>query len=128
MPKYQLTEKGIQEARKKKTVLKGLGEAVTFGGPWKGEEYSNALLITLLSKPRKARDTHELTVETFNPPRPSETKVNQTLSHLANRGLVRIERPMPNRSPRLGTSGFSDRNGQRLTRRHRRGFKPVRFT
>jgi hypothetical protein len=121
MPRYKLTEKGIQEARKKRTVAKTIGEAVTFGGPWKGEEYSNVLLLTLLSEPHKARDAHELTVETFNRPRPSEVNVSQTLSNLAKKGLIKAE-------PQFGHSGFSDKSGGRLSRRHHRGFKRVRFT
>ena len=119
--KYKLTEKGIKEARTKRTVLKGLGEVVTFGGPWKGEEYSNVLLVTLLNKPRKARDAHELTIETFNPPRPSEVKVSQVLGHLASKGLIKVE-------PRFDHSGFSDKGSGRLSRGHHRGFKRVKFT
>lgn len=115
MPKYQLTEKGIQEARKKRTVLKAAGEAVTFGGPIKGEEYSNQLLITLLSKPRKARDTRELTIETFNPPRPSEAKISQVIGNLNRRGLVKV----------VNQGVYSDRGGNRLSRRHHRGWRRV---
>jgi len=118
---YKLTERGIKEARKKKTVLKSLGEAASFGGPWKGEEYSNILLITLLNKPRKSRDAHELTIETFNPPRPNEAKVSQVLSHLASKGLVKAE------PTQLSHSGFSDKSGGRLSRKHHRGWKRARF-
>jgi len=116
---YQLTEKGVQQAKKKRTMAKGLGEAVTFGGPWKGEEYSNMLLVTLLSKPHEPRDAHELTVETFSRPRPSETKITHTLNRLAIKGFVK--RVIPS------GLGFSDSKGQRVSRSHHRGFKRLRF-
>jgi len=118
MPKYQITEKGIQEARRKKTTLKGLGEAITFGGPWKGEDYSNILLISLLVDGKKARDAASITRGSFNKPRPSEAKVTQTLNHLVDKGYVRM----------VGHSGFSDKSGQCLSRKHRKGFKRVKFT
>jgi hypothetical protein len=119
MPKYQLTERGIKEARKKRTALKGFGEAVTFGGPWKGEEYSNILLLELLHKPRKARDAYDLTRETFNPPRPSVAKVAQVMSNLTNRGFVRIV------EPKLSKGVYADRGNTRISRRHHRGWKRV---
>ena len=114
---YQLTEKGIKEARKKRTFAKGVGEAVTFGGPWKGEEYSNILLFSLLDKPDKPRDAHAITVSAFNKPRPNETKITRTLNHLAIKGFVKRVIPSGH--------GFADSSGRRLSRTHHRGFRRI---
>ena len=126
MSQYQLTEKGIKEARKKRTTLKGVGEAVTFGGAWKGEEYANVLLISLLehdlaAQSRKPRDAQEITVDSFSRPRPKVETVSRTLGHLVGKGYVRVVEPS-----RWGRSGFSDQGGQRLSRIPRRGFKKVK--
>ena len=122
---YKLTDKGIQEARKKRTIAKGLGEAVSWGGPWKGEEYSNMLLITLLSQPRKPRTASEIRVETWDRPRPSEATVSRTLNFLASKGYVKADQPAQEEPKRLGHHGFADKSGRRLTRKPRPGFRRV---
>jgi DNA-binding PadR family transcriptional regulator len=118
--KYKLTEKGVQEARKKRTVAKGLGEAVTFGGPWKREEYSNILLVTLAGKPSEERDVPRLTREAFNPPRPRETTVARSLRSLVHRGFVTT---VP--SGRSSRNVYSDRQGTRMARRRPKGWKRI---
>jgi len=123
MAQYKLTAKGIQEGRKKRTVLKGVGEAVSLGGPWKGQDYANLVLISMVGKdPHKARDVHQITAATFEKPaRPGPVRMARTLGHLTRKGYVQI---IPTgRSVRTGASGKS---GQVLRRTSSRSQKKRR--
>lgn len=121
MAHYKLTEKGKAEAKKKRTAVKMFGEAVTFGGMWKGEDYANMLLVTMAAKPDKAQDVEEINRATFNKPRPSKVKIARTMGHLTRKGFVKI---IP--TSRMSRTGFSDRGGTRLSRSPRRGFRKLR--